>query len=425
MGRRKLNVLEKHERINAIKELKKSKLTYIPDNNGLLLSEIKTEFQGILNKQKRGRKNIDKSINESQLNNNNQQLQNNLLTDISNINNNINFNINPNNSNTLSSYQPSDKHLNKINLPWVDKYRPNNFNDIMIDPFFKNKLNNLIKLNNIPNIIITGPSGTGKTSTIYCIAKYIFKNDPENLLLELNASDNRGIEIINNSIIHFCKKKVDNKKVIIFDEADNITNKAQNILINLMDKYNHNTIFCFTCNDFSKLIESIQSRCMILHYKYLSKEYIKQKIEYICNKENITYDNSGINALIFISQGDMRFAINNLEAVYNSYDILTEDNVYKLCYQPHPKAIITIIQSCVLKNFNLAVKNFNNLKEQGYCNTDISQTMINILKIIDINENIRINYIKIISDIYLNIIDGIDTNIQMYCCIARLIKFII
>jgi len=323
----------------------------------------------------------------------------------------------------------------KNNIPWIEKYRPKNVNDIILDDCLKFKIDNLIDMNILPNIIITGSAGTGKTSTIFCLAKQMLGSNYKEALLELNASDNRGLEIINNSIIHFCKKKINGvldgsedinkmKKIIIFDEADNLTKKAQNVLANLMEEYGNTTRFCFTCNDSSKIIESIQSRCLILYYRPMCKENIKKRLEIICNIEKVNYEISGLEAIIFISQGDIRQAINNLEATYNSYNIITEQNVHKLCYQPHPNTIIALIQKCVNKNLNVAIQKYDELKEQGYCNSDILQTMINVLKLIDIDERIRINFIEIISEIFLNVSDGIDTSLQMYSCICKMIKFI-
>ena len=416
MGRRKLDIAEKLERQNARKELKKTKMSVIQENNGLLLSEIKTEIQGVINKNKRGRKAKIENLLEPQMNT---KIDNDLLLMFKTQDKNSQITILTNKNNSNNNFNSIKYHL-----PWIEKYRPKYINDIILEDNFKSKILNLIELNTLPNIIISGSSGTGKTSTIYCIARQLLKEYYKDALLELNASDNRGLDIINNTIIYFCQKRINSIKIIIFDEADNITTKAQNSLVNLMDEYSYNTRFCFTCNDSSKIIESIQSRCLILHYKPMNNENIKKRLKYICDIEKVNYNEPGLDSIIFISQGDIRHAINNLEAIHNSYRFVSEENVYKLCYQPHPSNLITIIQYCVNGDIKNAILEYDKLRDFGYCNSDILQTMINILKLIKIDENIRINYIKIISDIYLNINDGIDSNLQIYSCLSKLIKFI-
>jgi replication factor C subunit 2/4 len=443
MGRRKLDEHEKVARLNARKELKQTKNSLVKEDNISVLSEIKTEVDGeIMAKLKRGRKSKAKStdqfVNDELANNDSNIDFFSSMTKKDDINSNITVSIYP-------SLKPEEKIIN--NLPWIEKYRPNKIEDIILDDCLRNKLKNLVNINDLydasntneisclPNLIITGSPGTGKTSTMFCIAKQILGDKYGEALLELNASDNRGLEIINNSIIHFCKKKIngildgsnDNnniKKIIIFDEADNITRKAQNVLANMMEEYGESTRFCFTCNDSSKIIESIQSRCLILHYRPMNRDNIKKRLDMICQNEKVNYDEKGLEAIIFISQGDIRQAINNLEATYNSYNMITEENVYKLCYQPHPNTVINLIQKCASRNLIQAIEKYEELKEQGYCNSDILQTMSNVLKLINIDEHIRINFIKIISDTYLNVSEGVDTSLQMYSCISKMIAYI-
>lgn len=314
-------------------------------------------------------------------------------------------------------------------IPYIEKYRPKKIEDLILPNPMQYKIANIISSNTLPNIIITGSPGTGKTSTILCIAKKIFGKKYKDMILELNASNNRTLDFINTTIAYFCKKKsssdTNRHKLIIFDEADNITKKAQNLLANLMEEYSYNTSFAFTCNESSKIIESIQSRCIILRYVPMTSENIKKRLTMICEKENIKYDVGGINSLIFISQGDIRQAINNLEATYNGYNLITEDNVYKLCYQPHPKLVIEIIKECVNMNIMKGIHNIHILKNSGYCSNDILLTILNSLREIKIDEDIRINFIKIISECYINVSDGIDTNLQLYGCLSRMIKYII
>ena len=129
--------------------------------------------------------------------------------------------------------------MNKnIQLPWIEKYRPNGTEQILLDDMLLEKINKIIESKSIPNMILTGEPGTGKTSTVLIIAREIFKNDYNENVLELNASDDRGLSIINNTIIPFCQKITKaQEKLIILDEADSITNKAQNLLSNLINEF--------------------------------------------------------------------------------------------------------------------------------------------------------------------------------------------
>ena len=240
---------------------------------------------------------------------------------------------------------------NRIYLPWVEKYRPKYLSELILDDITRVKMENFLNKEELSHMIITGHPGTGKTSTILCLARQIYKEDYKEAVIEYNASDNRGLETINNSIIYFCKKKVktmnDLPKLVILDEADNITKKAQNTLCNLMEIYNKNVKFVLTCNDYNKLVEGIQTRCLIIRYNSLSKDVIKTRLKYICEKENIIYEESGLDTIIFICQGDIRLAINCLESTYYGFNEITYDNVYKICEKPPQIQVISLINMCL------------------------------------------------------------------------------
>lgn len=376
---------------------------------------------------------------------------------------------------------------NKIGVPWIEKYRPNNFNNVELDPIIKHKLKKII--NNeieMSNVIFVGNPGTGKTTAILCLAKEILGNSIHENLLELNASDIRGIKIVD-IIEIFCKKKtnthpvninnIDNiisnenfhndkesiifdeyisentnknssiysSKIIILDEADNITPKAQYMISNLIEKYEKTTKFAFICNKSSEIIESLQSKCIILHFAQLKCDQIIDKMKYICDKEKINFCMEALQNIAIISQGDLRRAINYLQL--NSYDnSLMNNNIDIICDKPHPFIIKKIINSCFINDYKMAIKNTCELIKYGYPILDIAFEFLNMLKTPIIvpfknpkkyhsneqfnddnfyqknvlDEKTRLIYFDKIGNLIFNINKGANSSIQLIGCISNM-----
>jgi len=319
------------------------------------------------------------------------------------------------------------KKIDSNKLPLIDKYRPKNFKSIILNDIIKNKISTIIDLNIIPNLMIIGPSGTGKTSLMMIIAKKLLGIKYSDGVLNLNASDNRGLDYLNNTIMYFCKKKLVDKdgiiipKIIIMDEADNITKKAQNMIVNMIEEYCKHTRFAFICNESSKLIESIQSRCLIIYVSPLKTNVIFEHLKKICVLENIKYNDEGLQMIVSNCKGDLRASINLLDSIYNGFSNITPENIQKLSFEPSPRKIINLIQECASRNLFKSIEIINELKTEGYCGSDILLIMINILKEVEIEEEIRIKYIEIISEFYTKISDGLDTMLQLYGCISKII----
>ena len=279
------------------------------------------------------------------------------------------------------------------NLPFSEKYRPRKLEDLIIDKIIYNKIKNIIEHKDVPNIIFTGKSGVGKTSTIHCIAKAIYpKNEYQESILELNASDDRGIKSVHETIINFCKKKVFFKegyaqhKLLILDEADNITPKAQRLINSIMEKY-PTTRFAFTCNNSADIIESIQSRCVIIRFSKPPIEHFIERIKNICQVENIKYNEDAISYLFEICQKDLRQTLNMLELTFHTYDKVTIEYINKICDIPSQQSLQELYDSINNKNVKTICTLVSRFQIDGYYSLDVLLHFIQFIKNIKINKS--------------------------------------
>ena len=286
------------------------------------------------------------------------------------------------------------------NLPFSDKYRPKKIKDLILDSIISTKINNIVANKDIPNIIFTGKSGIGKTSTIHAIARQIYPREYHDSIIELNASDDRGIKSVHDTIINFCKRKVEFKegyaqhKLLILDEADNITPKAQRLINSIMEKY-PTTRFAFTCNNSSAVIESIQSRCIIIRFSKPPIDKFIERIKSICIKESIEYEENSLGYLFDICQKDLRKTLNMLELVFRSQGIITIKNILKISDIPSQETLNNLLSSIINKDIVDICKIINEFQSQGYYSLDVMLHFIQYVKNHkNIKEDIRINIIN-------------------------------
>ena len=313
----------------------------------------------------------------------------------------------------------------RIKKPWCEKYRPREFNKLILNDILETKFNEIIKSGEIPNMILTGYPGSGKTSTVMCLAKHIINNNIDDNLLEFNASDNRGLDIIKNKIYNFCKRKINNNflKIIILDEADNLTKKAQNTISNFMEEYKNTTRFLFTCNSNNDIIESIQSKSFLVNYTSLDKDKIINRLEYICQKEKVDYDIKSLELINYISLNDIRKCINLLETI-SVYGEISVDNIYKIYDKPDPVIIKNLLENIIECDFTSSLDIINKLYDKGYCNSDILQIIMEVLKDYNIPNKFKIGMLDIVSQYLISINEGNDSRLQMYSCLIILISLI-
>jgi replication factor C subunit 2/4 len=250
-------------------------------------------------------------------------------------------------------------------LPWVEKYRPVYLDDIVGNTETIERLKIIAKDGNMPHLIISGMPGIGKTTSILCLARQLLGDAYKEAVLELNASDERGIDVVRNRIKAFAQKKVTlpegRQKIVILDEADSMTSGAQQALRRTMEIYSNTTRFAFACNQSNKIIEPLQSRCAILRYSRLTDSQILKRLLEICKAEDVQYGDDGLAALIFCAEGDMRQAINNLQSTVSGFSFVNGDNVFKVADSPHPIKVQLMLKCCNERKLDDAVDNLQEL----------------------------------------------------------------
>ncbi|GMM36764.1 replication factor C subunit 4 [Saccharomycopsis crataegensis] len=312
-----------------------------------------------------------------------------------------------------------------LELPWVEKYRPKVLKDVVGNPDTISRLKVIAKDGNMPHVIISGLPGIGKTTSIHCLAHELLGTSYSEAVLELNASDDRGIDVVRNKIKQFAQKKVQlppgRHKIIILDEADSMTPGAQQALRRTMEIYSNTTRFAFACNQSSKIIEPIQSRCAILRYSRLADAEILHRLLEVTAMEKVEYSNDGLQALIFTAEGDMRQAINNLQSTVSGFGFVNEQNVFKVVDQPHPLVIRSMLVAANNGSIEESIAQLDKLWKKGYSPIDIVTTSFRVIKgLVEINEEKRLEMMKEIGITHMRVLEGVSSYLQIAGLLARI-----
>ena len=257
-------------------------------------------------------------------------------------------------------------------LPWIEKYRPQKLTEIICNEQNLIILKNMLKGNSLPHLLFHGTSGTGKTSTIIALAKELYKNNINLMVMKLDASDDRGINSVREEIKGFAEKKnmfQKGVKLIILDEADSMTFDAQFALRRIIEKYSETTRFCLICNYENKIIPAIRSRCCNFRFNPINKNEIITFIKNIALKENITITDKALDIISEISNGDLRKGINFLQSISMKSSHIDENICFESAGIPTNQEINTIYNLLLNKNndFIYVHRKINHIiKNNGY-----------------------------------------------------------
>ncbi|MEM4943443.1 MAG: replication factor C small subunit [Saccharolobus sp.] len=308
---------------------------------------------------------------------------------------------------------------------WAEKYRPRSLDDIVNQKEIVERLKKFIKEKNMPHLLFAGPPGTGKTTAALALVHDLYGENYTENFLELNASDERGIDVIRNKVKEFARTvKSPNIpfKVVLLDEADNMTSDAQQALRRTMELYTQSTRFILACNYLSKIIEPIQSRTALFRFYPLKKEDVVSRLAYIAKNENVEYDQKALEAIYDITLGDMRKSINILQAA-SAYGKVTVEAVYKVLGLAQPKEVREMLNLALQGKFMQAREKLKSLLiTYGLSGEDIIKQLHRELTSADlqISDELRVLLLDYLGEVEFRIMEGADDEIQLSALLAKI-----
>ncbi|KAJ1910360.1 Subunit of heteropentameric Replication factor C (RF-C) [Tieghemiomyces parasiticus] len=292
---------------------------------------------------------------------------------------------------------------NHANLPWVEKYRPVSLDDLVSQNQIKETVQRFIDENKLPHLLFYGPPGTGKTSTILACARRLYGTHYKSMTLELNASDDRGIDVVRDQIVNFASTREifsAGFKLIVLDEADAMTQAAQAALRRVIEKYTRNVRFCIICNYVSKITPAIQSRCTRFRFAPLQPDQVEDRLRQIVQAEGVRLTDSGERAILRLSNGDMRRTLNILQACHSAFDIVDELAVYTCTGSPLPQDIEKIAGWMLNEEFSVAYNHISKLRtDKGLALQDIATELLTYINTIQFPQAVRVYLLDKLAEI--------------------------
>lgn len=309
---------------------------------------------------------------------------------------------------------------------WVEKYRPKSLDDIVNHDEIIESLKSYVEKGNIPNLIFAGPAGVGKTASALAIVHDLYGEKYDQYTLELNASDKRGIDMVRNDLKDFSRSIPSGKvsyKLLILDEADHLTSEAQHALRRTMEKFSDLTRYVLICNYSSKIIEPIQSRCSLFTFSHLPESKVKEQLSHIAKQEELKITDEGINALVEVSRGDLRKAINLLQSVAYRDRKIDKKVIYDAAGMIYPKTAKKLIETAFEGDFENARQKLTEiLVESGIDGNDLLRALEREINhnILDITPDDRIKLTRFLSELDFRISEGATDYIQLTALLAEL-----
>lgn len=306
---------------------------------------------------------------------------------------------------------------------WTEKYRPQEFSEIKGQDEIVKRIEAFVRTKNVPHLLFSGPAGTGKTSLAIVTAKKLFGENWRANFLELNASDERGIDVVRTQVKDFARTKAIGDapfKVIYLDESDALTREAQQALRRTMENYTSTARFFLSCNYSSKIIEPIQSRCAVFRFKPLSKEHVFGIIDKIANTEGITVDDKAKEALYTLANGDCRKLENIMQSCASISANITESVIYGVASAAKPKELKEALTLALSNRFvDARNKLLEIMLNHGLSGLDVIKQIQGEIMLLELPQKKKLILIEKCGEIEFRMVEGSDEFIQLMALLSQ------